>query len=156
MNKLMFVDVDGVLNNRATLSAGTSCWLLDPNCLLLLKDIVDKTGAKIVISSTWRCFEKGLVTLKQHFRKHNIPNWIGCTEDLNNKSGPWSSGNHINRSEEISKWILDNNVDQDNDRIAIIDDDIDACLVPKWFFHTSFNEGLTREVAGDIITHLNA
>ena len=84
MNKLMFVDVDGVLNNRATLSAGTSCWLLDPNCLLLLKDIVDKTGAKIVISSTWRCFEKGLVTLKQHFRKHNIPNWIGCTEDLNN------------------------------------------------------------------------
>ena len=157
MNKFIFMDVDGVLNNLATLRATQECFGLDPKCLLLLKDIVDKTGAKIVLSSTWRCFRDGKVALRRALRINGIPDIIGCTDDLNDRSnGAWVSGNHVDRKDEILKWIKDNKVDQINDRIAILDDEPDACLVPKWFFRTFFEEGLTRETADDIITHLNS
>jgi hypothetical protein len=146
MNKFIFLDIDGVLNNLATLRATRDGFGLDPKCLLLLKDIVDKTGAKIVLSSTWRCFEKGRVALRRALRINGIPDIIGCTEDL-----------RTDRKDEILKWIKDKKVDQINDRIAILDDEPDACLVPKWFFRTSFEgDGLTREIADDIITHLNS
>lgn len=152
MSKFLFIDVDGVLNNRATLSAGTSAWLLDNDCLLLLKDIVDKTNCQIVLSSTWRCFEQGKSVLKQHFNKNNIPLWISQTPDLN-KNG--IHGNHFERKEEISLWILDNQVDLNVDTIAIIDDNFDACLIFGSFFQTSFSFGLTRNIADNIITHFN-
>lgn len=155
MNKWLFIDCDGVLNNRKTLSAGNSPWLLDDNCLLLLKDIVDKTNCQLVLSSTWRCYEQGKSVLKQHFRKHEIPLWISQTPDLNNQAKAWGSGNHHPRKEEISQWLLDNQVDQVNDRIAILDDDFDACLVFGWFFQTFFSVGLNRAIADNVIKHLN-
>lgn len=53
--KIIFVDVDGVLN-EATTPARTKCGYIfvDQDKLLRLKRIVDATDAKIVLSSTWR------------------------------------------------------------------------------------------------------
>lgn len=152
--KILFLDVDGVLNTQATLSAGTSCWLLDENRLLLLKEIVDKTSCQIVLTSTWRCYEQGKSTLRQYFRKHGIHLWISQTKDLNDGSGAWSSGSYRPRKEEISQWLIDNQIDTLVDKIAILDDDTDACLVGDWFFRTSFNDGLTKAIADKIIHFL--
>ena len=146
--KILFLDCDGVLNNKATLSAGESCWLLDDNCLLLLKEIVDKTGCSIVLTSTWRCYDKGKSALKDAFSKHHIPLWISQTKDLN------SSGGDRPRKEEISQWLIDNGIDLFDDKIAILDDDVDACLVEDWFFRTFFKDGLTKEITDSVIRHL--
>ena len=53
--KIIFTDVDGVLNDDTTPTRTKShCLFIDQDKLLRLKRIVDATGAKIVLSSTWR------------------------------------------------------------------------------------------------------
>ncbi len=52
--KLIFLDVDGVLNySHCEASVGGFCGV-EPEKVKLLKQIVDATGAKLVLSSTWR------------------------------------------------------------------------------------------------------
>lgn len=61
--KIIFLDIDGVLINRRYASRTTA----DPRCIEQLNRITDTTGAKIVVSSSWR--HRGLpqitLTLKQ-------------------------------------------------------------------------------------------
>lgn len=54
--KILFLDVDGVLNSRAydRKRDWTKQTNLDETRLPLVKKILDATGAKIVLSSTWR------------------------------------------------------------------------------------------------------
>lgn len=46
--KVIFLDFDGVITTKK------SKWRLDDEKMSLVKEICDKTGAKIVISSSWR------------------------------------------------------------------------------------------------------
>ena len=48
MNKLIFLDIDGVLDTYK------SHYMLDPVLLDRLGKIIDRTGARIVVSSSWR------------------------------------------------------------------------------------------------------
>lgn len=53
--KVIMLDVDGVLNEDTTPTrTKTRMIFIDQEKLLRLKRIVDATGAKIVLSSTWR------------------------------------------------------------------------------------------------------
>ena len=55
-DKIIFLDIDGVLNSveyRKRIQC-TGRVEMDPQLLSLLADLVNKTGAKLVISSTWR------------------------------------------------------------------------------------------------------
>lgn len=57
MNKYIFLDIDGVLNSMDWFKENreTSDYTeIDPEKVKLLKEIVDKTGAEIILSSTWR------------------------------------------------------------------------------------------------------
>ena len=54
--KILFLDIDGVLNSRAydcrrNWNDKTN---IDETRLPLVKEIVEKTGAEIVLTSTWR------------------------------------------------------------------------------------------------------
>ena len=55
MDKFIFLDVDGVLNDSETMTSapygGTG---LDDSHLIQLKHLVDTTSAKIILSSDWR------------------------------------------------------------------------------------------------------
>ena len=57
--KVIFLDIDGVLATRKseaekrTMDPGP-LWFLDKDCVAVLKSLVDKTGADLVISSSWR------------------------------------------------------------------------------------------------------
>lgn len=56
--KVIFLDVDGVLNSIGWMKKNNgkkrgNCEI-NPENVKMLKEIVDKTGAKIVLSSTWR------------------------------------------------------------------------------------------------------
>lgn len=53
--KIIFLDIDGVLNSfKYDLERGEGDGDIDVTRLPLLKSLVDKTGARIVISSSWR------------------------------------------------------------------------------------------------------
>ena len=54
--KILFLDIDGVLNSRAYDRKRNWSELtnIDETRLPLVKKIIDKTGAKIVLISTWR------------------------------------------------------------------------------------------------------
>lgn len=48
--KIIFLDIDGVMNHEHSEED------MDSNCLYELKQIVDATGAKIVLTSSWRLY----------------------------------------------------------------------------------------------------
>ena len=61
MRKVIFLDIDGVINSEINQDYNfkkgrwsTRNIVMDPEAMLCLKEIVGKTGAEIVLSSTWR------------------------------------------------------------------------------------------------------
>lgn len=53
--KIIFLDIDGVINSNFTDEYTKSGSLfVDDDKILLLKQLIDETGAKVVLSSTWR------------------------------------------------------------------------------------------------------
>ena len=52
--KIIFLDVDGVLNNTRTTNTFEDYIFVDDDKIKLLKQIIDATNAKIVLSSSWR------------------------------------------------------------------------------------------------------
>lgn len=51
MNKLIFLDIDGVLDTYK------SRYQLDPELMKRLGTLLERTGAKIVVSSSWRAMD---------------------------------------------------------------------------------------------------
>lgn len=54
--KAIFLDIDGVLNSKRydDTRSMTDSFNIDESRLLLVKEIVDRTGAVIILSSSWR------------------------------------------------------------------------------------------------------
>lgn len=77
MEKALFLDIDGVLNDIGTKEKTPMGFLgLDDDKVLLLKKIISDTGAGIVLSSTWRFVYArkkidGLY-LKMKFKEHGM------------------------------------------------------------------------------------
>lgn len=62
MNKVIFLDIDGVLNTKwwyTQMNRNTPKdkygYAFDPKAVANLRRIVEETGADIVISSSWKC-----------------------------------------------------------------------------------------------------
>ena len=114
--KIIFLDIDGVLNSRQyDADSGTTGGNIDVSRLLLLKQLVDQTGAKIVLTSSWRrhwdsdgeCTDDIGKELETTFGRFKM-NLYDKTPELNN-----------DRAKEISKWLAMN---RDVDAFVIIDD----------------------------------
>lgn len=144
MNKLLFLDVDGVLNNAGIIRQhghlGLGCKQLS-----LLKVITAATCCEIVLASTWRLLDEHRDALKAAFEEHLIPHWIDVTPDLG----------YVKRCDEILSWLV--GYDQPS-RVVILDDDADAALVkypPRvqelLFVKTDFNDGLTLDHAEAVL-----
>lgn len=52
--KVIFLDIDGVLNTEKRLLNNNGELYVEKDKIELLKEIIDKTKAKVVLSSTWR------------------------------------------------------------------------------------------------------
>lgn len=110
-NRVIFLDFDGVL----VPDNGTWGWRKDyygrefhPRCVNCLKEIIEATDAKIVITSSWR----GYLSLWQLIRMWNARNMpgeiIGATEQIS-----------IYRGVEIDEWISKHKF---SGRYVILDD----------------------------------
>lgn len=146
MKKIIFLDVDGVLNNQNTFKKVQRVSdMLDPYLILLANRIVEATGAEVVLSSSWRhCHYEEL--------KEKVP------FKIIDKTGDCCTGI---RGVEIYDWIRKNIGYKDRDdrskfRYAIIDDESDMLLWQKdHFFQTTFISGLTEEISARVVSHLN-
>lgn len=123
-DKIIFLDVDGVLNSqsyciewmrRSRVDNDNSGKEIDESCVNNLKEIFDKTGAAIVLSSTWRNMRddvKLAILLNKTLAKYGL--------HISDKT-PWLHGN---RPEEIKLW-LDDYIFKGNEvkSFVILDDD---------------------------------
>src|SRR3979411_2088839 len=62
--KVIFLDIDGVLNCDKTPNPRKFPYVVDQTLLARFKTLVGRTGAKVVLSSTWRCDPVGLFAAK--------------------------------------------------------------------------------------------
>ena len=157
--RIIFLDVDGELTYRAYKNEETAN--IDPEKVELLKEICDRTGAKVVISSSWRGTADSTPYLYHVLR--NILDQYGIDvlgdtpyieadteseseirtlEDLDSCKMKHGTG----RAAEIESWLNDHEVDN----FVILDDEdwdwTEYGFEKNWIQPTWFeNGGLKRE-----------
>lgn len=153
--KVLFLDVDGVLNNENSFRLAHTSMNVDGDCVLRLKRVIDATGAEIVLSSTWRLLREPARELRRWLDWAGVKPWVAVTPDLRRNSG------RVFRGTEIKAWLEADAVTYGRgslaiDRYAIVDDDGD--MLPAQlpcFVQTSVYHGLTDADAGRLIAILN-
>lgn len=138
--KAIFLDVDGVLNNYDMLRRNGFDYI-DPELVARVGMVVDKTGADIVLSSTWR-IQKGDRRLVEEALGAVGMSLLDSTPELD---GP--------RADEIRAWL---DANPGVVRFAILDDDEDAGFgFEGSFFQTDPEVGLTLDIARATVDYLN-
>lgn len=170
MTKYIFLDIDGVLNSEHTLESEHENFdqpyasIISDQYLKNLKYVVEKTDAKIILTSSWRVYFNNniknpnnifamalLASLnKYNLKLHDMTPFV---------KGPFSN----ERGLEIKTYINQNNITN----YVIIDDeefsDFKTHLDMSRFIQTNFgndtttieNEGLNKKVAKKAIEILN-
>ena len=105
MYPVLFLDIDGCLNSAETfrdpyaLLIGTHAGhRVDPKMVARLDQVLDATGAKVVVSSSWRCGDEGQTVAQRLARAgfRHAGDVIGETSRLDGIRGM-----------EIGAWLLD-------------------------------------------------
>lgn len=121
--RVIFLDIDGVLcTARSHFAHGTSKMMLewDVTGCALIQSICEKSGAKIVISSTWR-IDAHQEELFPRLLKHGLYQYLFCDRAASSEwATPWVPSH--SRGHEISRWIEKNGPISD---YLIIDDNDD-------------------------------
>jgi hypothetical protein len=153
---VLFLDVDGVLNSKAFLtrpSAGLVVshdaidWadMIDPENVAHLNRILSETGAKVVVSSSWRSMFKELGDLEAVLQSRGFR---GRLEDRTPARMRATA-----RGFEIDQWRHQNG---HTGPIVILDDNSDMEHMLPWLVQTSFDTGLTAADADRAIETLRA
>lgn len=142
--KVIFLDIDGVLNEHEWMQNHTP-WL-DENKLKLLSSVLQKTGAKVVLSSNWREVwnepmflenqNTGIYAGHKLFAKHNIE-VVGCTRAFGK------------RSDEILEYVANH---PEIKKYAAIDD-MDIGI--RNLVQTDGSVGLTEKDAEELVKILS-
>ena len=122
------------------------CW--DDKAVRHLSDIVDATGAHVVISSTWRHSMPDLELWEALFIKYHTValDVVGITPENDSKQ-------YHPRGFEINSWLAKH---QEYRRFVILDDDSDMLEDQQnWFVQTNPEFGLTKSDALRAINILN-
>lgn len=161
--KIIFLDIDGVLNilNNGYDKFGQ---IFHKEFENNLRWIINETGSKIVISSSWR--SDGLDKMKEMWKYRDLPGEvIDITPNEYHlvKIGKFKFYDDVKRGDEIQYWI-DENFDE-IETYCIIDDTDDMLLDQKDNFVKTLNKnhkdsvdigyGLTKECSRKVIEILN-
>ena len=157
MKRIIFLDIDGVLNTKwwyTQMNRNTPKdkygYAFDPKAVANLKRIVEETGADIVISSSWKSF--GFSELEEMWTDRGLPGkLIGITpnsvsDELLLEADIDSIELFHIRGEEIKEWLTKHG--KQVSHYAIIDD-MDNMLPEQQphFVHTNPEVGITKEDA---------
>jgi HAD domain in Swiss Army Knife RNA repair proteins len=105
--KVIFLDIDGVLNCEKTPNPRKFPYIVDAALLGRLRQLLERTGASVVLSSTWRYDPAGIFSATHY----GIP-FIDVTPDLPTEP----------RCKEILRWLRQN---PEVSRYVVIDDEDD-------------------------------
>ena len=121
--KVIFLDIDGVLNCDSTTNKLFDYDFVDEDKIMRLKSIIDQTGAKVVLDSTWRDgwyhWDKGYTTqacemyieLERELMRHGI--------SLMDKTPMFKGGMSV-RGQEIKYWM--EHQDKEIESFVILED----------------------------------
>lgn len=153
--KIIFLDIDGVLNFKDCDAIFDGYYFASDNKLKLLKEIIDQTGANIVLSSDWKIGwihknggknspqYKRFVALEEKMREFGI--------SLFSKTPTCDSGY---RGDEIKLWLQ--NWNEEVTDFFILDDMDDVKPFVNKLVRTSFLKGgLQREHVEKAVKILN-
>ncbi len=148
--KLLFLDIDGVLNHRSFLSSAFSKHNgdeqinhLDPDAIEHLNRIVDQTSCLVVLSSAWRMF--GL---------SRVHRWLidrGYRHRLDRQTPMKISGV---RGQEIDLYLK--SLSEQPESFCILDDSRDIYPHEENWVWCDPNEGLTAAKADEAIRMLKS
>jgi hypothetical protein len=169
MDKYIFLDIDGVLATPKSIEGVSGEWKIEDEKQELLKQIIKLTGAKIVLSSSWRKWdlESTIEFMKQEgfwFSDLIVGVTIRAYQYLDRTKKIHLS---IPRGVEIKQWI-DTHIHSENGKnwewkelgvdyqYVILDDDSDMLYTQRNnFIQTNSNLGLTFDNSLDAIKILN-
>jgi hypothetical protein len=143
--KVIFLDFDGVITIPPK-------WHLNPDKIKWIKKIVDETGAKIVVSSSWRCntveaTKEIILDRPKRCPQNDMLQWL--VDNLYDVTYTYKSP----RGEEIKDWLEEHN---DIENYVIIDDDGD--MLDEQLYHfvqTNYEHGIGESEAIYAIKILN-
>jgi hypothetical protein len=134
--KVIFLDIDGVLNCKGTPNPRQFPFIVDPALLQRLRRLLDVTGAEVVLSSNWRFDPVGMLAVKYY----KVP-FADTTPDEG--SSP--------RCQVILDWLR---AHPKVERFIVIDDEDDE-LDDLPLFQPSRSTGLTDDMVNAAADYLN-
>lgn len=168
MDKYLFLDFDGVLNTanyaKRLKRDGIDLYdefgpMFDPKTITNLKRIVDETGCKIVLSSTWR--NEGFMRMQALWKDRNLPGELMAMTPilLSNTYRDARNGDFFSVPErnakalEINAWLVQT---RKQCAYAILDDEnVFFQSQQEHLIQTDDQDGLTYEKATLAIEILN-
>jgi hypothetical protein len=146
--KVIFLDIDGVLNGHEIDQDTGHCWI-HAALALRLNRIIKATGAKLVISSAWRymvhCEAMTMRGFEYMLRTHKISgDVIGVT--VRDEETP-------SRGDQIKRWLAEH---PEVTSYVILDDEPDGMTIGDVrFVKTDGSRGLSEADMEDAIVWLN-
>jgi len=154
--RILFLDIDGVLNStRWSMSRGLADYWptseVDPAAVAVLNEVISRTSAKIVVSSTWR-LGHSLDQLRDILVRSGLKDRgtiIGKTPDfsrIERHARPTPDGS-FKRGHEIQAWLSNfdhcrDDAPADVEHFAIVDDDEDMAHLDGNLVRTTSDDGL--------------
>lgn len=165
--KVLFLDIDGVLNGQDNQYSRLELWRKDPvrfktrdefgdlfdeRSVRWLHFIIERTDCKIVISSTWRMV--GLDRMQLMWEMRDLPGEViaitPTTTSQETVELYAATNNEADRGYEIQEWIDEFKPE----RYCIVDDN-DDMLSHQQFVRTDSGVGLNRKTAMAVVAVLN-
>jgi predicted phosphatase len=153
MRRLIFLDVDGVLNSHHFLKAQSErlsrestlrTWddrdedMIDPAAVKLLAELVQRSGAFLVLSSSWRITRR-LSHMRELLAGKGFPAPVPFIDK--------TPSTQKQRGYDIQAW-LDSELAQGRlwpDGMVILDDSSDMVHLEPWLVRTEYPKGLQAE-----------
>ena len=148
--KVIFLDVDGVLNTPSSESRCGEYIGIDDEKVEKLKKIVEKTKTEIVLISTWKKYwrkEEKLKPLQDYSATYLDEKLAKQGLKAIDKTKDKADGRYLSRGESILEYVYRNNVEN----YITLDDcqvDYDGFGLTDYFIKIKRTEGLT-EAQGD-------
>jgi hypothetical protein len=144
--KVIFLDIDGVMitGTYRVRSNTYTGYAFDPSCVAYLNEILDLTGASIVVTSTWRV-GRSLQQLQQLFKENGISRGV---------AGQTPVIEYGTRGQEIYQYIHESRLDSEHEvkRFIILDDnDVMSEHLSPFFIRTEWSKGIDHRVKNRVL-----
>lgn len=141
MSKVVFLDIDGVLNSEKFAQnmrreTGVNVFgesILDAMAIRRLRVILERSGADVVLSSSWRVFPVQRKKAIEQLRRMGV---------VVMDQTPYMMDGDCSRGDEIKAWL---DCHPEVDRFVILDDDDDMGELTNHLVQTTFWNGLKRK-----------